>query len=230
MTSPILTVVDGLLIDNNVAIPMIFPGPLLILPQARAISPAGEQALVDQARDLGLLEGATDFTGGGVAPGGITGTILIIADGERFELTGDPNRLQMCNDRPCPVDPGTPEAFGAYWWLLSDTTQWLAANLGQPTTYQPERLAVLLVEPAADNSGLAPTRAEWPLADFDTFGQPFNGGATGQRCATVEGEDLAALLPVLLASNQLSVFVDSTGVEHSVQARALVPDEESPCA
>jgi hypothetical protein len=81
MTAPMLTVSDSILIDNNVAIPLIFPGPLLVLPNATPISEQGEQAIVDQARELGLLDGPTDFTGGGVMPGGVTGNVLLVVDG-----------------------------------------------------------------------------------------------------------------------------------------------------
>ena len=70
-----LTVSDGIVIDDNVAIPMIFPGPLLILPNASPLTEQGEQMMVDQARELGLLDGPTDFTGGTVAPGGVTGQL-----------------------------------------------------------------------------------------------------------------------------------------------------------
>ncbi|HUG47186.1 MAG TPA: hypothetical protein VMP67_02115, partial [Candidatus Limnocylindria bacterium] len=50
---PMLTVSDGVVIDGNVAVPAIFPGPLLILPNARGLSEVGEAALVEQARELG---------------------------------------------------------------------------------------------------------------------------------------------------------------------------------
>src|SRR6476619_4778988 len=43
-----LTVSDGVLLDGNVAIDMIFPGPLTILPIARQFTPDGIAALVDE--------------------------------------------------------------------------------------------------------------------------------------------------------------------------------------
>jgi hypothetical protein len=150
-----LTVSDGTVIDNNVAIPLIFPGPLTVLPNARPITSDGEQAMVEQARELGLLDGATDLTGGGVAPGGVTAKLLLVVDGARYELTGNPDRLRMCGDRPCQVDPATPEAFAAYWWLLQNTDAWLGQRLGPSAQFQPERLAVLVVPPATDSGGIA---------------------------------------------------------------------------
>jgi hypothetical protein len=229
MFASLVTVSNGIWIDNNVAIDLIFPGPLLVLPNARSITPAGEQAIVEQARELGLLEGQTDFTGGGPMPGGVVGHILLIVDGTRYELTGDPARTRFCeNGRLCPVDPGTPEAFAAFWSELQDSA-WLAANLGPIAQYRPERLAVLVIAPAGDNSGVAPNKSQWPLSTpFADFGQPFAGGE-GLRCAVVSGDDLVTLLPALLKGNQLTIFVDSNNEQHSVNARAVVPDEESPC-
>jgi hypothetical protein len=223
-----LTVSDGIVIDNNVAIPLIFPGPLMVLPNARPITAQGEQAMVDQARELGLLDGATDLTGGGVAPGGVTGNLLLVVDGTRHELTGNPDKLRMCGDRPCQVDPATPEAFAAYWWLLQNTDAWLGQQLGPSAQYQPERLAVLVVPPATENSGIPPNEVEWPLDDFASFGAVLPGGQD-LRCATVVGADVDALLPVLVNANQMTVFVDSSGTQQSLNVRPLVPLEPSPC-
>ena len=228
LTAPMLTLSDGVLIDNNVAIPAIFPGPLLILPNASPITADGEKAIVDQVRELGLLDGPTDFTGGSLMPGGVTGNLLLSAEGTTYELIGNPDKLVMCNDKPCPVDPGTPEAFGAFWWLLQNTSSWLGANLGPSAQYQPERLAVLVVPPAAANDGLTTNEVVWPLADFAAFGVPLPGGQA-MSCATVFGDDLAELLPVLSNANQMTVFVDSTGTKQSLNVRALVPREPSPC-
>ena len=229
LNGPMLTVSDGIVIDNNVAIPLIFPGPLMVLPNARPITQDGEQALIEQARELGLLDGATDLTGGGVAPGGVTANLLMVVDGTRHELTGNPEKLRLCGDRPCQVDPATPEAFAAYWWLLQSTDAWLGQHLGPSVQYQPERLAVLVVPPATENSGIAPNEVEWPLEDFASFGVVFPGGA-GTRCATVTGDEVEALLPALLSANQMTVFVDSAGTKQSLNVRALVPLEPSPCS
>ena len=228
LNGPMLTVSDGVVIDNNVAIPLIFPGPLMVLPNATPITEGGEQAMVDQARELGLLDGATDLTGGGVAPGGVTANLLMVLDGTRFELTGSPDKLRMCGNRPCQVDPATPEAFAAYWWLLQDTSTWLGQYLGPSAQFQPERLAVLVVPPATENSGISPNELAWPLADFAAFGVDFAGGQ-GMRCATVIGDDVDTLLPVLLNANQMTVFVDGAGAKQSLNVRTLVPLEPSPC-
>src|SRR5687768_1997164 len=38
---PVLTIKDGVAVDGNVAVPAIFPGPLVIVPNARPISTDG---------------------------------------------------------------------------------------------------------------------------------------------------------------------------------------------
>ena len=90
-------------------------------------------------------------------------------------------------------------------------------------------LAVLVTPPADSASGaITPATAQWPLAaPFATSGTAF--GNVADRCAVVTGADLAKLLPVVQASNVLTRFTDSAGATMSIQVRALVPGEESPC-
>jgi hypothetical protein len=45
----------------------------------------------------------------------------------------------------------------------------------------------------------------------------------------VIGADVDSLLPVLLNANQMTVFVDKAGTKQSLNVRALVPLEPSPC-
>jgi hypothetical protein len=81
----------------------------------------------------------------------------------------------------------------------------------------------------SNDLGIAPTETPWPLAGtFATFGKLYGGSDT--RCATVTGQDLAKLLPVVQASNQLTRFVDSSGAKASLQVVALVPGDAGPCA
>jgi hypothetical protein len=75
---------------------------------------------------------------------------------------------------------------------------------------------------------IAPVQKPWPLATpFASFGTPM--GSVDNRCAVVSGADLAKLLPAVQAGNQLTRFVDSQGVERSLQARVLLPGETGPC-
>ena len=54
-------------------------------------------------------------------------------------------------------------------------------------------------------------------------------GEEGVRCVTLEGEDLAAVLPILRAGNALTTVVDGEDTQAGLAVRVLVPNEESPC-
>jgi len=94
-----LTIEDGLAVDGNVAVEAIYPGPLLIVPYARTISEAGTAAIVDEARRLGSLGNATDFSGGTAMPGSRTAQLRLVVDGVTYDLTGNPDLVDRCRRR-----------------------------------------------------------------------------------------------------------------------------------
>jgi hypothetical protein len=223
---PMLTITDGIAINGNVAVPAIFPGPLMIVPNVRAVSDAGQAQIIAAARQLGLLGQQTDFTGGQPMPGALLGHIELVVDGVRRELVGDPSALVRCEGQRCVPDPGTPGAFALFWQQLGDLEGWLATQLGPSSAYTPVRVAVATMAPQP--ADLEPNRVAWPLdGTFADFGQPW--AVPGSRCGSVEGEQLDRLLPALLAANQLTRFVDPSDEERSLLARVLVPGEPSPC-
>lgn len=225
---PMLTIDHGVAIDGNVAVPAIYPGPLLIVPNARSISDAGIAAIVDEARRLGLLADVTDFTGAGATPGARLGQLRIEADGVTYDLIGNPDTAACLQGGRCEADVGSPEAFAAFWQELSFLDPWLGGELGASTPYSPERVAMLLTDPAAPEPGLEAQRVPWPLDTFLDDGIEFPGQA-GARCLTLAGEDLGTALPVLLAANQLTIFIDGVDTQKSAVAVVVVPGEESPC-
>jgi hypothetical protein len=222
-----LTVADGVLLDGNVAIDMIFPGPLTILPIARPITDDGIAALVAEAQRLGLLTDRTDYTGDHAMPGARLGQLQLVVDGTTYLLTGDPEALARCGGARCIPDPGTPEAFAAFWQELSMAGTWLEAELGPVQEFVPDRVALLLTAPT--DQGMPNQPVEWP---FDTAladaGVPFPG-EEGARCVTLGGDALAAIWPALRDGNQLTVFVDADGTQAAPVVRVLVPGDESPC-
>jgi hypothetical protein len=220
---PVATVAAGHYIDGKVAVPAIYPGPLWIGPSASPITQRGIDAIVAEAERLGLLGSTTDFSDG-IAPGAIVGHIQIAVNGQVHDLVGDPERLVRCR---CVPEPGSPAAFAAFWQQVSGIDTWLADDLGPSAPYDPGRLAVLAVPPAEGQSDIAPGQAAWPLAStFAQFGVEFGSSF---RCGVVSGADLAILLPAVKQANQLTHFVDSAGVAMSLEVRALVPGEPSPC-
>lgn len=227
--APQVTISEGILLDGNVAVPAIFPGPLMIPPFARTITDEGIATIIERAESLGLLGDVTDFTGGTTMPGSQTAQIEMIVDGASRTLIGDPNLISRCGAERCIAEPGTPEAFAAFWQDLVNAGTLLEAELGPAEQYQPERVALLLTAPSASDPSLAPVPVAWP---FDTplaeAGVEFPG-EEGDRCVTASGEALDVLLPILAAGNQLTIFVDTDGTQAAPIVRVLVPGEPSPC-
>ena len=216
---PPVTISDGAYINGNVAVPAIFPGPLMILPVARPMSDAGIATLEDEAQSLGLLQGNGDFTGGNPKPGAKLAHIELVIDGVKHELTGDPSLSVLCDRGRCTADPGTPQAFTAYWNELGMLDLWMPDQLGASAQYTPERVALLLTDPG-DTAAWSPppTLVDWPL---DT--QLASAG-----CLTLTGDDLATMLPVLQSANSLTLFAQA-GTYRQPAVRPLVPGEPSPC-
>jgi len=224
-----LTIDDGTVIDGNVAVPAIYPGPLMIVPFSRTISDAGIAAIVDEARRLGLLGETTDFTGGSAMPGSRSGHLLLVVGGVTYDLTGNPELIVRCGGARCDAEVGSPEAFAAFWQQLTILDGWIGADLGPIGQYEPERVAVLLTAPAQPEPGLEQQLAAWPLdPPFAETGVGFPGVA-GARCVTLSGEDLEAVLPVLMGANQLTVFNDAVDTFKSALTMVVVPGADSPC-
>jgi hypothetical protein len=216
-----LTVADGIVLDGNVAIPAIFPGPLTILPIARPISDEGVAALVAEAQRLGLLTEKTDYTGGQPMPGARLAQLQLIVDGVTHNLTGNADLSIVCVRAPCEAAPGTPEAFAAFWQELAMVGIWLERELGPAQDFVPEEVALLLTAPI--DQGMPSQPVEWP---FDTplaeAGVEFPGEA-GARCVTLTGDALATAWPALRDGTQLTVFVDGEGTQAAPTVRVLVP-------
>ncbi|HYM82775.1 MAG TPA: hypothetical protein VEY67_01315 [Candidatus Dormibacteraeota bacterium] len=222
-----LAIADGRLIDTAVAVPAIYPGPLLVEPFARPISAHGIATIEDALRAGGLTI-SRDFTGG-TLPGGVVAHLAVVLDGQRVELSGDPTRLvrsDCASGARCVPEPGTPEAFAAFWQQLTgDPDSWLGADLGAQARYDAERLAILAVPPVPAAAPIEPGTVAWPLAPFSSFGTAYAGG----RCGTVSGAGAGTLLPVLRIANSITRFRDSTGDTRSLVTRVLLPGETDAC-
>jgi hypothetical protein len=209
---PPITVAGHQYINGNVAVPAIYPGPLMIMPITRSITSAGEAAIADRADELGLLEGDGDFTDGSTAPGSRVANVDIVIDGQAYHLVG-PDSAPACDPAMC--QPGTTQAFTTFWNELMTLDNWLPRELGPAGPYEPERIALRL-EVSVDPPTLSPrpTLIEWPLdAPLDQT-----------SCLTLRGDDLATMLPLLERATQLTAFYDDDTVAIP-WARVLVPGE-----
>lgn len=205
-----------------------YPGPLLPSLVGRSISEAGEAAIVQEARDLGLTGGPGDFTGDGGMLGGVSGRIELTVDGRRITITGRPDARMECITTPCDPAPGSPEAFGTLWAKLLDLPTWLPDQLGPEMPYVAPAYA-LLVGPAPEaDPSLPQSPADWPLTTpLATFGGPVANGTA--RCGTVSGDEAEALRPALAAANQLTPWVQDPGEGDvfGLLVRPLTPGEDA---
>jgi hypothetical protein len=206
------------------AVPAIFPGPLVMPLFARQVSDKGRETIMGWAKDLGLLAGPTDFTGGGGLPGGVTGHIELTVDGSLVTLTGLPDI-----SAPNPA-PGSLQAFGELWRRISSLPETLPGELGPESPYAPAAYAILVGPAPEPQAGLSGTIADWPLdTPLGTFGEPAANGT--YRCGLVAGEDAATLTPALAQANQLTQWVQGpeTSATFGLTVRPIVAGE-NPCA
>lgn len=212
----------------------IYPGPLLPPVQEHAITPRGIAIIVEAAREAGLLTGQIDFTGGTLRPGQAAGRLEVVADGQRYELVGDPSRVVRCGDPParCIPAPGTPEAFAHFWLRLADVPGWLGPELGPARPYAAPAYGILVGPPPQETPGLSQEPAIWPLEPgLGRFGSPL-AGDPGRRCGIVAGEAAATLRPILEAANELTPWADSptAATRYGLTVRPLLPGDPDPCA
>jgi hypothetical protein len=224
----IVITLDGRVLSGG-AVPAIFPGPLVMPIIQRQLTPAGWAKIVAAARDAGLLGEVTDFTGGAMAPGSVTAHLELVADGRRYDVTGDPNRVIVCIKAPCIAPPGTPEAFGTFISNLTMVDGWLAGDLGPQGTYAPDAYALIIGAPPAQDANLTQPVLPWPLAQaLATFGKPLADGS-GRRCGTASGDAAVALRPAFAAANQLTRWRDADGSLHGLTVRPLLPADGDSC-
>jgi hypothetical protein len=206
------------------AVPMIFPGPLVTPLFARQVTEAGREQIVTWARELGLLDGKTDFTGDAAVPGGVTGTIELTVDGSLLELSGVP-------DLPSDGSParGSPEAFAELWRRVSSLPDALPGEVGPEQPYEPVGYGILVGPPPAPPEGMLGNLQDWPLdSPLATFGAPVGDGSV--RCGIVFGADASRLGLAFENGNQLSQWVQDpdTSATFGLTVRPIVPGED-PC-
>ncbi|HEY6570905.1 MAG TPA: hypothetical protein VIZ22_11460 [Candidatus Limnocylindrales bacterium] len=218
--------------DGHAVVPLVlptpYPGPLVQGLSGRTVSDAGRAAIVQEARDLGLLGGQTDFSSDAPLPGGVVGQIELVVDGTRVTLTGDPSAHIECVTAPCDPPPGSAAAFGAFWNQLLDLPSWLGSDLGPPMPYDPPAYALVVGPPPDPEPPLSPPPADWPLDQpLASFGARVANGTA--RCGTVSGADADALRPALDAANQLTPWVQDpeTSATFGLTVRPMVSGEDA---
>ncbi len=204
------------------AVPAIFPGPLVGPLFARQVSDAGRGTILGWAKELGLLTGQTDFTGGGGLPGGMTGRIELTVDGALVRLSGLPD---LAASDP---EPGSPQAFGELWRRIASLPETLPGEVGAEGPYVPQGYALLVGPAPAPQGGLSGEIADWPLEEsLATFGGPVMDGS--YRCGIVEGEDATTLGAAVAKANQLTQWTQDpeTSATFGLTVRPIIAGENA---
>ncbi len=230
---PVLVVTADNRVLTQGAMIEIYPGPLVAPIIERPITPNGVAALLQAAKDAGILVPNGDFTGGGLPPGAAAGRLRIVVDGVTYDLVGDTNAAVPCpptESCPEPV-PGTPAAFATFWYQLLDMASWLEPELGPETDHVPDSYAMIVGPPPEPWEGETPI--VWPVADppLDGFGAPVRGEA-GTRCGIADGDLASAFRPLFAQATVLTPWVATATASstHGMTVRPLLPGDEDPCA
>lgn len=205
------------------AVDEIYPGPLVMPLFGRQVSVAGRETILGWAKDLGLLGGTTDFTGGGGLPGGMTGRIELTVDGALVTLTGMPD---LASPNP---EPGSPQAFGEFWRRIASLPETLSGELGSEAPFTPAAYALLVGPAPVPEGGVTASMADWPLeVSLATFGGPVANGT--YRCGLVEGADAITLGAAFAKANQLTQWTQdpTANATFGLTVRPIVAGE-NPC-
>ena len=216
---------DGTVITEGPQ-PAIFPGPALPNLIVSHVSEAGLQRLLELARDAGLLGPDASFDAVNIADAG-TAQFTTIAEGKTHVISA--LGLSESPDEGPGLDPTVIQArskLRAFLARIGDLKGTLGSDYGGTETSYPVTKARVVVTPGAPQAGdIGPQPTiVWPLATkLADFGQPFAGGPE-TRCGTVDGDEMATLLPLLRRANGATPWV-SANRQFTVVVRVLLPDE-----
>ncbi len=208
----------------------IYPAPALPNLQMQRVSEAGVQRILEAAREAGLfgVDRQIDFPGIMDAP---WTTFTLVADG----ATHVTRVYAMGASEAVPgSSSGADVARRALAELRAKVTAldaWLAADLlGAQSSYPITRLRVYVdvYQPQGGAQEPSPGYLEWSgTQPLDALGTAV-AGLPATRCAVLEGDALAAVLPALRQANGLTGW-KSGGRTWALRLRPLLPDE-SGCA
>jgi hypothetical protein len=217
---------DGTLIVPGPQIE-IYPGPALPSLTATPVSENGIQAILEAARDAGLMDGDANYGNQCIADAATT-VFTTSADGTTTVVSayaldvGEP--AGTCGHDK---DAEARAKLAAFQAKLTDLRSWLPnGSLGTERPYDPAEMRVYVLPYKAD-AELPQNPIEWPLEPpLDVFGEPVQDAPANTRCGVVTGDDLTRLLAAANEANALSPWT-SGGTEYHLIFRPLLPDEHA---
>jgi hypothetical protein len=215
---------DGTLVMQGPQIE-IYPPPALPGLTATPISEQGVQAILEAARDAGLMEGDASYGNDCIADAATT-RFTTNANGSTSVVSayaldvGEP--AGSCGDER---DADERAALAEFQMQLGDLRSWLPeGSVGEEQQVDPSELRVYS-QPYRGKPDPPQDDVAWPLGEpLEGFGEPVEDFGGPMRCGVVEGEDLSTLLPVAGAANEITPWT-SDGGEYQLIFRPLLPDE-----
>lgn len=212
---------DGSLVTTGPQIE-IYPAPALPNLLVTPITEDGVQAILEAARDAGLLGPDRAYDYPCIMDAGTT-KFTLNANGAKHVVSAYALGEGMGGE--CPgVDAGARGKLLEFWTRLGDFRSWLPQGaIGEERAYEPTALRVY-VQPYVPDPNLEQPVVDWPLdTPLASFGDAVSY-VPDTRCGVIEGDDLAKLLPEAQRSNELTPW-RSNGEEHRLLFRPLLPDE-----
>jgi hypothetical protein len=215
---------DGTLVMQGPQIE-IYPPPALPALTATPISEEGVQAILEAARDAGLMDGDASYGYDCIADAATTvfttnangGTSVVSAYAlDAGEPAGSCGNEQDADERA---------ALAEFQLALGDLKSWLPeGSVGQEESLDPSELRVY-TQPYQGKPEPPQDEVAWPLGEpLGSFGDPVEDYPEPLRCGVVDGDDLSALLPVAGSANEISPWT-SDGGQYQLIFRPLLPDE-----
>jgi hypothetical protein len=209
----------------------IYPQPALPPVLVQHLTEDGIQRILELAEEAGLLAHDAMYMNHCVAD--VTTTVFtVVADGGKHVVSAYALGFDEGKNNPCVPEEQREarKALVEFEAQIADLSKSLpAGSYDDPQPWDPTGLRLYVTEgsPATD-PGLEEPEVAWPLDEpLAQFGAPYGENGTpgfGTRCGTVEGEDLATLLPSVRQATQITPWT-SGGKTYGILFRPLYPDE-----
>ena len=217
---------DGTLIVPGPQIE-IYPAPALPNLVATPVTEEGIQAILEAARDAGLMDGDAHYGDECIADAADTvftttagGTTSVVS---AYALdVGQP--AGTCGSGE---DDEARAKLAEFQTMITDLSSWLPkGSLGTERPHDPTEMRVYVL-PYRGDPELPQEPVAWPLSgSLDGFGEAIADTPTSTRCGVVAGDDLTAVLAEARNANALTPWT-SDGSEYQLIFRPLLPDEHT---
>ncbi|HUG15755.1 MAG TPA: hypothetical protein VMM78_12160 [Thermomicrobiales bacterium] len=201
---------DGCFVHEGPQI-MIFPPPALPNLLVTCVDDDGMQAILQAAREAGLLDGDAEYPNDMIADATTT-VFTINADGKSYVVSAYALSLdEALTPNMSQEDAEARARLAEFYDKMISMRSWLPEGsiVGEESFYEIDRMQVVVqpvTSPSAPmpDTGIEPAEIAWPLATpLATFGEEYLGNAD-LRCAVVEGEDLRLMQRVIENANTLT--------------------------